>query len=170
MKLTIKELVLFGMMGALMFASKVMMEFLPNIHLVGVFIIALTVVYRQKALYPIYIFVLLGGLLAGFNTWWIPYLYVWAVLWGIVMLLPKNLPPTWQPPVYMTVCGLHGLLFGVLCAPVQAALFHLDINGTVAWILAGVPFDILHAIGNLVGGLLICPIIALLRNTEKYTR
>ena len=57
MKLNLKESVIFGMLGAVMYASKLIMEVLPNIHLIGVFIVAITVVYRKKALYPIYIFV-----------------------------------------------------------------------------------------------------------------
>ena len=73
-KANVKEIAIFGMLGALMYASKVLMEILPNIHLIGVFIIAITVVYRKKALYPLYLFVFLTGLLNGFGTWWIPYL------------------------------------------------------------------------------------------------
>ena len=63
MKLTVRETAIFGMLGALMYASKMIMEFAPNIHLLGVFTIAFTVVYRKKALYPIYIFILLLGIL-----------------------------------------------------------------------------------------------------------
>ena len=91
MKLTIREMAVFSMLGALMFASKQIMALAPNIHLLGVFIIAFTVVYRAKALYPIYIYVLLEGMLGGFATWWIPYLYIWTVLWGVTMLLPKKM-------------------------------------------------------------------------------
>ena len=59
MKLTIKEMTMFAMLGALMYISKMIMEFAPNVHLLGVFTIAYTVVYRKKALYPIYIYVIL---------------------------------------------------------------------------------------------------------------
>ena len=52
MKLSVREIAVFGMLGALMYASKVLMEALPNVHLLGVFVVALTVVYRKKALYP----------------------------------------------------------------------------------------------------------------------
>ena len=82
MKLSVKETAVFGMLGALMYASKVLMEALPNVHLLGVFVVALTVVYRKKALYPIYTYVFLNGLMAGFSLWWLPYLYLWAILWG----------------------------------------------------------------------------------------
>ena len=37
------------MLGAVLYASKVAMEFLPNVHLIGVLIVAITVVYRKKA-------------------------------------------------------------------------------------------------------------------------
>lgn len=99
MKLTIRELTIFSMLGALMYVSKVIMEFAPNVHLLGVFTIAFTVVYRAKALYPIYIYVLLNGIFAGFATWWIPYLYIWTVLWGITMLLPRKMPKTVEADV-----------------------------------------------------------------------
>ena len=61
MKLTVREMAVFSMLGAVMYASKVIMDAAPNIHLLGMFIVAFTVVYRKKALYPIYIFVLLTG-------------------------------------------------------------------------------------------------------------
>ena len=47
MKPTTKEIALFGMFGALMFASKKLMEVFPNVHLIGVIIVAITVVYRK---------------------------------------------------------------------------------------------------------------------------
>ncbi len=167
MKLNVREIAVFGMLGAMMYASKVIMELAPNIHLIGTFIIAITVVYRKKALYPIYIFVLLTGLLNGFAAWWIPYLYIWTVLWGAAMPLPQNMPKKARPIVYMLVCGLHGLLYGTLYAPAQALLFGLDFKGMVAWIAAGLPFDAIHAAGNLASGLLICPIIAILKKANK---
>lgn len=169
MKLNIKETAVFSMLGAMMYASKELMAILPNIHLIGTFIVAMTVVYRKKALYPLYIFIFVTGLLSGFATWWIPYLYIWAVLWGAVMLLPKNMPKKIKPVIYSLVCGLHGLLYGVLYAPAQALLFGLDFKGMLAWIAAGFPFDVTHGISNFICGLLICPLIAILKKSHKFT-
>lgn len=92
MKLSTRELTVFAMLGALMYASKMIMEVAPNVHLLGVFTVAFTVVYRKKALYPIYTYVLLNGIFCGFATWWLPYLYIWTVLWGVVMLIPNSIP------------------------------------------------------------------------------
>ena len=171
MKLKLKEAVIFGMLGAVMYASKLIMEVLPNIHLIGVFIVAITVVYRKKALYTIYIFVFLTGLLNGFNMWWIPYLYIWTVLWGATMLLPKNLPQKATPIIYAIVCSLHGFLYGVIYAPAQALMFGLDFKGMVAWIVAGLPYDLIHGVSNFISGLiLIVPIISILKIAEKTAR
>lgn len=167
MKLTIREITIFAMLGALMYVSKVVMEFLPNVHLLGVFTIAYTVVYRKKALYPIYIFIILLGMFNGFSTWWIPYLYLWTVLWGVVMLLPKNMPQKLQPLIFMLVNAAHGFLYGTLYAPAQAIMFGLNFEKTVAWIVAGLPWDAVHGVSNFVCGLLIVPIVTILRMAEK---
>ena len=168
MKLTTKELVLFSMLGSLMYASKIIMEALPNIHLLGVLTVAYTAVYRKKALYPIYLYVLINGLLGGFSTWWVPYTYVWAVLWAAVMLLPQNMPQKIKPLVYMLVCSLHGFCFGLLYAPFQAVVFGLDFGATVAWVISGLPFDIVHGISNFFCGALIVPLINLLKKLDTY--
>ena len=150
------------MLGAIMFATKVIMEFLPNIHPLGLLTVVYTVVFRKRALIPIYIYVFLNGIFAGFSFWWLPYLYVWTILWGAVMLLPKKMPKTVAVVVYSAVLFLHGSLFGILYAPAQALMFGLDFEATLAWIAAGLPFDVLHAAGNTVLSLLVLPLSSLL--------
>jgi hypothetical protein len=166
-KPTTREITIFAMLGAVMYASKLLMEVAPNIHLLGVFTIAFTVVYRKKALYPIYIYVILNGIFCGFAAWWVPYLYVWTVLWGVVMLLPEHLPKKLRPFVYMTVCAAHGFLFGTLYAPAQAVLFGMSFQGMVSWIIAGLPFDLIHGVSNFFCGILIVPVISALRLAER---
>ena len=160
----------FAMLGALMYASKMIMEVAPNVHLLGVFTIAFTVVYRKKALYPIYTYVLLNGIFCGFATWWIPYLYLWAVLWGATMLLPKRIPEKIRPLVYMLLCAAHGFLFGTLYAPAQALLYGLSFQKMIAWIISGLPWDFVHGVSNFFCGILIVPIVKILTFLEKIFR
>lgn len=150
-----------------MYVSKIAMEGLPNVHLLGVFTIAITLVYRKKALYAIYTYVFLNGLFGGFSIWWIPYLYIWTVLWAITMILPKNIPTKAKPIVYMVICSLHGFMFGMLYAPAQALLFGLDFKQTISWIAAGFPYDCIHGVSNFFCGLLIIPIVKALEKAEK---
>ena len=155
------------MFGTLMFGSKLLMEFLPNIHLIGLFIMVFTITYRTKALIPIYIFVFLTGIYGGFTIWWLPYLYIWTVLWGITMLIPKKTPVGVKIVVYPIVCCLHGLLYGVLYAPMQALMYHFSFEQTLTWIASGLYFDLLHGAGNLVLGLFVLPLSELLFRLKK---
>ncbi|MBQ8203760.1 MAG: hypothetical protein IJZ75_05710 [Clostridia bacterium] len=163
MKLKLKEIALFALLGVLMFTSKKLMEFLPNIHLVGTLTVAYTAAFRSKALFPIYVYVFLDGLFGGFGLWWYPYLYIWTVLWAFAMLIPQNLPKKFLVILYISVCGLHGFLFGVLYSPFQALAFGLDFKGTINWIIAGIPFDVIHGVSNLLVGTLIFPIASVLK-------
>ena len=170
MRLTVKDIAVFGMLTAAMLVSKKAMEVLPNIHLLAAFVVAITVVYRQKALYPLYAYVLLDGMMAGFATWWMPYLYLWTVLWGVTMLLPRTIPPRVAPIVYMMLCAAHGLCFGILYAPMQAWMFGLNAEQMLAWIVAGLPFDAIHGVSNFFCGALVVPLVAVLRRTQHIAQ
>ena len=161
------HMIVFSMFGAMMFCSKFIMEGLPNIHPVAMFVIVLTVVYRSRALIPIYIYVILDGLRWGFGIAWLPYLYIWLILWGAAMLLPRSAPRWLKVIVYPVVAMLHGLLFGILYAPAQAVLFGLNFKQTIAWVIAGFPYDVLHGVGNFVMALLVLPLSELLFKLER---
>lgn len=161
------DIIVFTLLAVIMFISKLLLEGIPNVHLLGTLITAYTIVYRKDALKPIYIFVLLFGLYYGFGAWWVPYLYVWAVLWAMVMLLPKDMKPKTAVPVYMAVSGLHGLLYGTLYAPLYCLSLGLDFKGMLAWIVSGFSFDLVHCAGNIVLGILILPIATALKKFHK---
>ena len=167
-RLTVREMTVFAMLGAIMFCSKLLLEWAPNIHLLAMLLIAFTLVYRVKALIPLYVFILLTGVYGGFNVWWVPYLYIWLPLWGLTMLLPRRMPRGMAVPVYMLLGALHGLAYGILYAPAQALFFQMDLQMTVAWILSGVGFDILHAVGNLAACTLCLPLANLLKKLESH--
>ena len=162
-----REICIFAMLGTVMYISKIVMEALPNIHLLGVLTIVYTLVYRKRALIPIYIYVMMNGLLAGFNMWWLPYTYIWTILWGVVMLLPQKMPKKISVPVYAAICGLHGFAFGTLYAPAHALMYGFSLEQTVAWILAGIPFDLIHGVSNLAIGLIIVPLSEILGSISK---
>lgn len=171
-KLKLKDIVLLSLLAALMCIGDFAMEWLPNVHFVGVLIVATTAVYGIWALLPIYVYVFIQGFVAGFGLWWIAYLYIWAVPWLLVVLIPKKLPEMVKIVLYIVVCAAHGFLFGTLYAPSQVLLFFGgDFSKMIPWIIAGIPFDITHGISNLVSGIfLIYPIIKILKFSDKYAK
>lgn len=142
--LSLRQIVLFGMLGALTFAAKVAMAGLPNIEPVSLFIMVFAVVFGIKCLYPLYTYVVMEYLFYGFHLWSINYLYVWAILALAAYLLRKM-----QSPIgWAVLSGSFGLLFGLLCAPVQ--LFAGGLEFAFSWWASGMPFDAAHCVGNFV--------------------
>ena len=141
-KLTLREIALFGVLGALTFGAKVAMSLLPNIEPVSLFVMLFAVVFGKKCVFPIYLYVLMEILFYGINLWSINYLYVWAILALAAWLLRKQN----HPLVWALVAGVFGLLFGALCAPVY--LFSGGPGFAISWWISGIPFDVMHCAGN----------------------
>ena len=141
-KLALGELILFGILGALVFAMKVVMAALPNIEPVSLCLLVFGAVFGWKALYPCYVYVVLEILCFGLGTWNICYLYVWAIL-ALVAWLMRNQQ---HPLVWALISGVFGLLFGALCAPVY--VFTGGWSFALSWWVSGIPFDLLHCAGN----------------------
>ncbi|MBR2297204.1 MAG: hypothetical protein IKA43_07370, partial [Clostridia bacterium] len=119
------------------------------------------------ALIPIYIYVVILGVFNGFSLWWIPYIYIWIFIWLFAMLIPKGASFKLKGILSTVACGLHGILFGILYAPSQALLFGLDFQGMIAWIIAGLPWDVVHMCGNVACSLLVIPLYKLLLRLEE---
>jgi energy-coupling factor transport system substrate-specific component len=167
MKLKLKEITLFALLGTVMFVSKILMEFLPNIHVLGVLIALYTAVFGVKAIYPIIVYIALNGVYAGFALWWVPYIYIWPLLWVALLLVKQSFAHKTKIIFYTLITTLHGLLFGVLYAPMQSLMFGFNFKQTVTWVIAGFPFDAIHAAGNLVLCLIILPFTPLFKKAVQ---
>jgi energy-coupling factor transport system substrate-specific component len=154
------------MLGAVLFLSKLIFEPLPNIHPLSALVVVYTLVFRKKALVPIYVYVFLQGLIAGFNVWWIPYLYIWLFPWALTMALPKSISKKALFVICPFITALHGILFGTLYAPAQALIMGFDFSTMVKWIVAGLPFDLLHFGSNFVAGLLVVPLYNVIKKVK----
>ena len=144
MALTVREVALFGVLGGLTFAAKVAMAALPNIEPVSLMVMLFAVTFGSKAVFPIYVYVLMEFILYGLNLWSINYLYIWTILAVAAWLLRRmDHPLGWA-----LLSGVFGLLFGTLCAPVY--LFTGGWGAMVSWWVNGLFFDMLHCAGNFV--------------------
>ena len=150
-KLTLAQIALFGMLGAMTFGAKVAMSGLPNIEPVSLFVMVFAVVFGWKCLYPIYVYVVMEFLIFPGGFWNINYLYVWLILAVVAIFLRKYR----HPLCWALISGTFGMAFGLLCAPVYAFVGGGGWNYAWRWWLAGLPYDIPHAVGNFVIALLL---------------
>ena len=149
MKSRLISLCLMAMMGTLLVVSKEALAFLPNVELVSLLTILFTLVFGKRTVGALAVFLLLEGVLYGFGTWWVMYLYIWPLL-ALLTWLFRWMKHAWQWAVFS---GLYGLAFGTLCS-----LFYLPVGGlkmVIAWIISGLTFDLVHAGGHCLRALLL---------------
>lgn len=143
-KLPLREIVLFGVLGALTFALQVVMAPLPNIEPVSLMIMLFAVTFGWKGLYPTYVFVVMEILFYGIGGWAMYYLYIWVVLFVAARLL-RDME---HPLGWAILSGAFGLLFGALCAIMDA--FIGGVGYAVTKWASGITFDLAHCVGNFV--------------------
>ena len=153
-------MVLFAILGAMTFAAKYVMSFLPNIEPVSLMVMLFAVVFGWKWVYPVYLYVVMEVLFYGISLWNINYLYIWAILAVLAMFL-RDMK---HPMAWAMLSGVFGLLFGALCGIVDIFIGGFPYAVT-KWV-SGIPFDIAHCAGNFVIALLLFrPLRTLM---EKY--
>lgn len=151
-KPNIRELTLYAMLGSLTFCAKVAMMMLPNIEPVSLMVMLFAVTFGRKCLYPIYVYVALEYMVYGINLWSINYLYIWLIP-ALCAWLFRDMQSSLG---WAVLSGCFGLLFGLLCAPVYIATG--GIRAAIAWWISGIPFDLLHCVGNFAMALMLfCP-------------
>lgn len=137
-------MVTMGFLSAILLIGQVGMAALPNIEPVTMLIIVYTLIYRKQVFYIIYTFVVLEGLIYGFGIWWFSYLYIWTILAVIVLLMKKNQSVL----MWVVLAGAYGLSFGFLCA-IPYFISGGWCAGIAYWV-SGIPYDLMHCIGNTV--------------------
>ena len=142
-------MVLFAILGAMTFAAKYVMSFLPNIEPVSLMVMLFAVVFGWKWVYPVYLYVVMEILFYGISLWNINYLYIWAVLAVAAMFLRDMKSPLG----WAMLSGVFGLLFGALCGIVD--IFIGGFTYAVTKWVSGIPFDIAHCGGNFIIALLL---------------
>lgn len=165
--LTVREIATFAMLGVLMFVSKKLMEFIPNIHPLTLLTMVYALVYRWKGICPLLVYLVLDTFLFGGLMWSVPYWYIFPLVWLCTLLVGKYLSGLPLQIACTCICTLFGLGFGVLYAPWQAVMFHLNFEKMLVWIASGFSFDVVHAIGNFALSFLIFPLVTLLRKLQK---
>lgn len=138
------EVILLTLLGVLMYVSQVIMAALPNIEIVTLLIILTTRKFGYKAFVSVYIFVGCEVLTYGLSMWVINYLYVWAILWVLILIIRK----IDDGIVYALIAAVYGLSFGTLCS--FPYFITGGIAGGIAYIIQGFVFDLLHCAGNFV--------------------
>lgn len=140
--LTVRELVLYALLGMVMFALKIVMSGLPNIEPVSLLVILYTLTLHRRAFWPITLYVLLEAFVWGMSLWTVSYLYIWAIL-ALLAHLFRGMDSVLG---WAVLSAAFGLCFGLLCTPVYWVTGGWAF--ALSWWISGIPYDLLHCVGN----------------------
>lgn len=169
-KITVFDIALVALMVAVIEVFKFAMVGLPNIELTSFWLILFSKNFGKKVYFVVPVFVLIEGVIFGFNLWWISYLYTWPLLVLVTRILRENDSKI----IWACISAVFGLCFGALCA-VPYIFTGTDIRSgfTLAfnWWVAGIPWDIAHCIGNFVLMLLLYePLGKVMKNLQNHKK
>lgn len=157
-----RDIALAGVMIATIEAAKLALAFLPNVELVTLLLILYTLTFGRKIVCVIAAFLLLEGCLYGFGLWWIMYAYIWPLIAGLAWMFRRR-ESVWFWSIFSGTCGLF---FGALCS--VPYLFIGGVKAMFAWWVAGIPYDLIHCVSNMVlCFLLFAPLKAVLSSLER---
>ena len=148
MKIKTNEICLYSILGVLVFSLKFIMSFLPNIEPVSLLLIAYTIVFGIKAIYPMIIYVLLEVVIYGCGFWSIAYIYIWPILLFNTFMTLQITNKSMNVLLWSLISAIFGLLFGALYIPLYAVSG--GVTFAITWWVSGVSFDIVHCISNFI--------------------
>ena len=149
-KFPARDIAMIGLMVAVIEVSKLALGFLPNIELTSFWLILFTLLFGWKIAVVIPMMILIEGCMYGFGLWWLMYLYSWPLLVVLAWMFRRQ-ESVW---FWAVLSGAFGLCFGALGT---AAYFFVGasqgtlsarLSAAFAWWVAGIPWDIVHCIGN----------------------
>ncbi len=143
-QLNLKQLLTLIILGVLIFVTKWIMDPLPNIELVSFLIIITARQFGIKSLISVYTFVLSQFILYPMGDWLVGYLYIWAIF-AIIVWVIRKIDSVW---IYALVSGIFGLSFDILMLPVY--FVEGGFAFSVAKIVSGAGFSLIHGVGNFV--------------------
>lgn len=143
--LPLRRLVLLSLLAAGALVLQVSLSSLPNIELVTLWFLVLSLhISFKESLLVVAIFTLLEALVWGIGDWVLAYVWIWT-LWIFLVRMAS----VWfkdNSHAWALLGAVFGLVFGLLFA-LQHALLYGPTMGMIYW-FRGISFDIIHAFSN----------------------
>ncbi len=143
--MSVKTMTRVALLSAVLYVSKLALDFLPNIEVVTLLIILYTLMLGKETFAIVMVFNLFQGLQWGFGLWWVSYMYTWPALCLIVLLLRRLIKEEFL--LWSVIAGSYGLLFGAFFA---LAYLPLDPGYALTYWITGLTWDVWHAVVNFI--------------------
>ena len=143
-----KDIVLIGLLAALLKSSQMILSFLPNIEIVSLLILIFAIrLGAKRTVYITVLFSILNIMLWGLNLATIGYFFVWSGYGVVCSIFKKFLNTEIKVALFLASFGsIFGGLFALLYLP-------MGYSYALSYWINGFIFDIVHAVSNFIVGL-----------------
>lgn len=144
-KSTAYEVTIIAILAAILEVGKVLLNSIPNVELVSFLLIMFTLRFGiKRAMAASVVFTLVELFYWGFHIWVVFYIYAWPLL----VLLTHLMRKVDSAILFALFSGAYGFAFGALSSII--IIFTSGFKAAAAWWVAGLSYDVVHAIGNFV--------------------
>lgn len=149
------QIAFLSVFAAFIVVGRIMFQFLPNIQPVTVMLICLAIFAgTRSAVLLAIISTYVSNIYLGLGIWTIWQILGWVLVCLVSGLLSKLLREA-NIYVFALFCGIMAYIYGLV---IQIGTFSYTGN-FIAYYLASLPFDTMHAIGNIGFAIVLGPIL-----------
>lgn len=148
MKLSVRDIAVIGLLVAISSITRIGMSYLPNIQISTTLIILITINYGLKyGLLVAILTPLTSNMILGQGIWTIWQMVSWSIV-SIMSIWFKR----YRDNLYVIgiLSLISGYIFGLAISIQSCITYGLHGNSFIAYYIAGLGFDTLHAVGNTV--------------------
>ncbi|MCU9594813.1 ECF transporter S component [Caldibacillus thermolactis] len=159
-----KRISLLAMLITIAVVGRIIFTFIPNVQpMTTIIIIASFLVSPMEAIVIAVLSTILSNLYLGMGPWAIWQVLIWAMI-GLISGLLGRVHTKIPLPILVMYAGFCGLFYGFIMSIAMSFIMEMDF-----WVyyLAGLPFDMSHAIGNMVFFAILYPVLFRLFKRKK---
>ena len=143
-----KDIVLIGLLAALLKSSQAVLSFLPNIEIVSLLILIFSIrLGAKRTIYITVLFSTLNIMIWGLSPATIGYFFVWSGYSVVCSICKRFLNKDINVAIFL---GFFGLIFGALFALIYLPMGY---SYVLTYWINGLTFDIIHTVSNFIIGL-----------------
>ncbi|SFK02282.1 hypothetical protein SAMN04488569_100657 [Marinilactibacillus piezotolerans] len=163
---SVYHMTVLALMIAVTQTSRLLFSFIPNVQPLTVILILLTISFGTvDALIVGLGSIFLSNLTLGMGPWTLAQILSFSVIILLSKLLALSINKVRRPMfIWLIFSGATGILYGMIISIVQAPFYGMTIPSLLGYWLAGLWFDMYHAVGNIVFFLLLYPTLVPLLN------
>ena len=167
---SIRKITLIALLSTLAYVGRLLFSWIPNVQPVTVILLIITLeMGLVEGILTASLSMILSNIFLGMGPWTLHQIASFAIVILIFSCLKPSWRQTWKQPllklVFFTImAGLTGYIYGFVISILSVYFYHIP----KFWVyyLQGLPFDTLHALGNIGFWIILSPLLP--RIIQKY--